>query len=508
LELHPPTQEVEIKAGPEGEGTSWSCAHGVARWYRDCGCTTGSQEGWNQAWRTPLRAALDFLRDQARVPFEEARGPLFKDPWAARNEYIYLVAGRGRGQEEFLARHTSHALQGQERIRALMLLELQRYCMLMYTSCGWFFADIGGIEATQVLKYAARAMDLLVEIGAASSRTRFLEILGEAKSNVPSQGSGADIFRRQVETLRMTPQRLAAHLAISGLQGLNGEQGQIGDFNYQRPTTRRGQQGRLTLATGQLKVQALAIGGEFDFNFAAVYFGGLDFYCVLRPHRDERTLSEATDRIWQQFASGSLLSILRLAQSEFGPDEYGLEDVLPDGRQQILEHVFGNLIDHFYDQYARLYEDNRQIINLLHESGFELPRELSVAAEFTLSHRFEEEIARQQGNRSPEAYAQAMQIAEEAARHGYQIEGPRARRAFEAMIESGVRLAVAEPTIPNLDTVTELLRLCRELRISPDLQRAQEAFYLALPSMKGGPQEHIAAFGLALGMSPKLTDHG
>ena len=58
--------------------------------------------------------------------------------------------------------------------------------LLMYTSCGWFFNDISGIETIQVLKYAARAIDLMEQLNLPSAREVFLEILSAAKSNRPS----------------------------------------------------------------------------------------------------------------------------------------------------------------------------------------------------------------------------------------------------------------------------------------------------------------------------------
>lgn len=197
LDQHPPEFEVEVKRGPNGEGTAWSCAHGVGRWRRDCGCH--GEPGWNQKWRGPLRTALDFLRDTAAREFEIVGGELFADAWETRNDYIDLILDEGRGREEFLHRHTRHALSLPDQVRALTLLELQRNAVLMYTSCGWFFSDISGIETVQILKYASRVVELMDELGLPSPRRRFLEILAEARSNVPALGTGADVFLRSAE---------------------------------------------------------------------------------------------------------------------------------------------------------------------------------------------------------------------------------------------------------------------------------------------------------------------
>jgi len=206
LEQFPPELEVEINNGDRGEGSSWSCVHGVSRWIRDCGCHTGGEPGWNQAWRGPLRAALDFLRDQAAVYFEATRSELFTDPWVARNDSISLVLDEFKSRERFLSEHAPGELIREQQQRALGFLEVQRNALLMFTSCGWFFSDISGIEPIQILKYAGRALDLMNQLGLPSARERFLEILAEAKSNRPELGNGADIFRRLVEPLKGRPE--------------------------------------------------------------------------------------------------------------------------------------------------------------------------------------------------------------------------------------------------------------------------------------------------------------
>lgn len=202
LDEHPPQFEVEINNGPEGEGTSWSCRHGVGRWIRDCGCHTGGRPGWNQRWRTPLRKALDFLRDEHAVHFEATRESLFSDPWRARDDSIELILDQYRSREAFLHDHAGRWMSTDEQWQALTHLELQRMLVLMYTSCGWFFNDISGIETIQVLKYAGRALDLMEQLGLPSVGGRFLDMLSAAKSNRPELGSGADIYRRFVEPLR------------------------------------------------------------------------------------------------------------------------------------------------------------------------------------------------------------------------------------------------------------------------------------------------------------------
>ena len=201
LDAHPPEHEAEILPGPDGLGTSWSCVHGVGRWFRDCGCHTGGQPGWTQAWRTPLRAAMDVVRDAAHAQLAAAGGTLFRDPWEARDDAVQLALEGRKAHERFFTRHAPRPLGDDERRRALTLLELARAALYQYTSCGWFFSDIAGLEAVQVMKYAGGALGLLQELGAPAPRGRFLDTLSQARSNVPGMGTGADIFRAYVEPL-------------------------------------------------------------------------------------------------------------------------------------------------------------------------------------------------------------------------------------------------------------------------------------------------------------------
>ena len=217
LERFPPEFEVEINHGQEGEGSSWSCAHGVSRWIRDCGCHTGGGPGWDQQWRGPLRAALNFLRDEAAREFERAGSELFQDVWEARNCYIQVILSKGLSRPSFLHSQATRTLSPREEKRAMTLLEMQRAALLMFTSCGWFFSDISGLEPIQVLKYAGRVIDLMNDLMLPSPRGRFLEILSGAKSNRPELGNGADIYRTLVEPLRSSlrsePQEMAGELS-------------------------------------------------------------------------------------------------------------------------------------------------------------------------------------------------------------------------------------------------------------------------------------------------------
>ena len=505
LEHHPPTFEVELQRGPHGEGTSWSCAHGVGRWRRDCGCHTGGQEGWTQAWRGPLRDALDFLRDHAARHFESTRGLYFKDPWEARDNYVSLVLDRTRSRREFLRHHAPRELPDRDRERALTFLELQRHALLMYTSCGWFYSDVSGLETQQILGYAARAISLLEELDLGSVRDPFLEILSAARSNILGMGNGADVYRRIEEVMPVSPARVAAHLSITGLIGADDAPAECAGYRCQKRVARRQQHGRLILSTGRLTLESIATGRTFDFAALSLHLGEMDFYAGIKGYPGDEPFAASTHRLWSRFTASSLPGLLRVAQEEFGDHEFGLEHVLLDTRQKIISSVFGSVIERLSQEYGRLYEDNQRTLEVLRGSCVELPAELRAVAEFSLGRQFEEEIRRQSGRTDPAAYQRAVDLAQEAARRGYRIDRSFAERLFDEMITETVRGAVTERSSRLVQSALSLHHLSRSLLLSPPLNRAQETLFFALQD-QSFVSEPLRALGAALGLSARILN--
>ncbi len=475
-----PTHDVEIDLGEDGLGSSWSCAHGVGRWFRNCGCHTGGQDGWNQEWRKPLRDALDYIRDEAQKLFEEHATKFFEDPWAARDDYIHILLDPGASRS-FFARHARTALSDDDRTHALTLLEMQHNAMLMYTSCGWFFADLAGIETLQCLKYAGRCLDYMKELNHTSCFLPFLEKLALAKSN--KGDNGAELYRKFVDSSRVSPRRVAAHLAINQLVDSVEREGELADYHYQIAELRQRAHGRLQLLTSRVHLENQSTGRRHEESVAALHLGGVDFYCVVRHDLELGTFLAAAERLWSQLSAASLPTLLRLASQDFGPKEYGLEQLLPGGAQQVSERVLGRLLRRFSEQYAFLYADHRRTIEMLQQAGFALPPELTAAAEFTLGRQLEQEILQQRESRDPNAYARAIEIAEEAHTRGYRLDPRIASQTFDSMIYSAVHTAVVHPTQENVQAALDLLGLAHRLRLGVNLDRAQERAYSA--ALKG-----------------------
>ena len=218
LKRFPPVDEVEIDEGPKGEGTSWSCSHGVGRWKENCGCSTGGEPGWNQEWRKPLRGALDLLRDELCQVFEREGEKIFQDGWEARRGYIGVILNRSPDAiKQFFDQYGAKGLDEKGRIKGLKLLEIQRHTLQMYTSCGWFFNDLSGIETIIVLQHAARAIQLAEELTGQGIEGKFLQHLSEAKSNLPEMGKGDQVYQRLAKPKWVTPEKVVNHFAITSL---------------------------------------------------------------------------------------------------------------------------------------------------------------------------------------------------------------------------------------------------------------------------------------------------
>lgn len=272
LKLHPPVWETEIQAGPDGEGTAWSCAHGVRRWKGGCDC--GKEGLFQLAWRLPLRAALNWLRDAALEVYKEEGPGYFKDIWAARNAYIsVLLEPGGDAADAFLREHSVRELPPAERVKAFRLLEMQRNTQLMFTSCGWFFSDISRVETVQNLKYAARAAELAAEFGFRGVDKGLASLLEMAPSNFTDYENGKTVYEQLARSEAVTPAQLAAFylkLALAGRLDKDLPDGRKFSWEILRETT----DGATRLARGRARLEAETLGESRSFSFLYARFGG------------------------------------------------------------------------------------------------------------------------------------------------------------------------------------------------------------------------------------------
>ncbi|HYD08553.1 MAG TPA: DUF3536 domain-containing protein, partial [Acidimicrobiales bacterium] len=481
LDAHPPTRQVQVHE------SAWSCVHGVGRWKDDCGCSTGGSPGAQQRWREPLRHALDLLRDHGREVFERRAPDVLRDPWHARDEYVDVLLG-DRTIDDFVNEHVVDA-DPTHTTDALTLLEQQRHAMLMYTSCGWFFWDLAGLETVQILRYAARAMDLLAELGETPPTDAFLEVLAKAESNQPGEGNGRDVWRRHVLPGRVDERRVVAHLALADLLGQREPSGAIAVFDVAPRTHVHLDRGNVALCAGTVDVVHRRTRRRTTHTYAALHLGGLEVTGAVRAGE------ASVDAIKRAFERGErVTTLLRSISDEIGPFEFGLEAALPDAADELVASASHQLEDVFGAGYERLFDEHRATFRSLAVAGYPLPDELRVAAEVAFDRRLTAEL-------DDGSHESAIAVAAEALETGVRIDAPRPRAALATRLESTVRDAVAGDA-DAADAALVLLRLAAALGIVLDLRRVQELVYDALTKHLGSqPPTSLALLGAAIGLA-------
>jgi alpha-amylase/alpha-mannosidase (GH57 family) len=386
LEKFPPQYEAQII-----ENTSWSCAHGVERWRSNCGCNMGPRPGWNQEWRRPLREALDWLRDAIAPMSEKAAAPLFENIWAARDAYISVILDRNSATTaRFLASQATHELSKEERITALKLMEMQRHAMLMYTSCGWFFDDISGIETVQVIAYAGRVLQLAAEVFGDEGRKlekQFLDLLRKAKSNVPEHENGAVIYQRQIKPMEVGLEQVAAHYAISSIFTSYPDEAELFCYSIRRLTYEVVTSGRGRLLFGQARIASQITQEPETVIFAVVHFGDQNITAVVK--RFDPSVAEEYAGFVQRARSAVIgadfPALIRLFDQIFNGKTYNVLSLFKDEQRRILKLILNSTIAEVESSLIAIYEDHASLLQFLAQTGAPSPPSLNLAATFAVN---------------------------------------------------------------------------------------------------------------------------
>ena len=422
LKRFPPVYEVEIDEGPKGEGTSWSCAHGVGRWKEDCGCSTGGKPGWNQKWRKPLREALDLLRDELSVVFEKEGEKIFQDGWEARNGYIDVILDRSPERiKNFFERYGLKGLNEKERARGLKLLEMQRHALQMYTSCGWFFADLAGLETVLILQHAARAIQLAEELTGQEIEKKFLRRLSEAKSNLPEMGNGDQVYHRLVKPRWVTLDKVVNHFAISSLfDGGDGEK-KIFSYRVEKIHYEKLEKEEDVLVIGQVRVTSDIIPEPKEFLFGLIPSKKEVFRTWISEAKDILSFEKLRERGIEPLKRGEE-DMAKVLTSLLGNQILTIQDTFKEERQTVFQRLIQREFDEHCQIYADLFDRRRQTVEALSREGLEIPEEIRVAAEITLSNRLFQEISELKKDfKTTSERGEIDRIIEEAKEHGYHL---------------------------------------------------------------------------------------
>jgi alpha-amylase/alpha-mannosidase (GH57 family) len=388
LEKHPPTHEVQIH-----EQSAWSCSHGVRRWMEDCGCNSGGHPGWNQGWRTPLRQALDWLRDQIAPLFEQKAGELLRDPWGARNEYITVILDRAlENRAKFIAAQAKRELNDAEQTQVFKLMELQRHAMLMYTSCGWFFDEISGIESVQVVQYAARAIQLAQDLFGQDLEPGFLEIFQGAKSNLPENGDGRRIYERFVKPAMIDWPKAAAHYAISSIFQQYAPRTRIFSFEVEDEDRHLLTSGKTRLAVGRVRIMSEITQESHVLSYAILYMGEHNVTGSVRQFEGAEAYDKMLQEIKAAYEASDFPETIRVMDRHFGAVAYSLKSLFKDEQRRILDEIMASTREDLEGRFRLITERYEPLVKFMQGSGLRPPAALETVFDLVLHEDIRREI--------------------------------------------------------------------------------------------------------------------
>jgi len=448
LERHPPDHFAEIV-----ENSSWSCVHGIERWRANCGCNSGGRAGWNQEWRGPLRSALDWLRDTLAPLYEQKAAPLLKDPWLARDEYIRVILDRSpENLAKFFAEHATHPLQHCEQVAALKLLEMQRHAMLMYTSCGWFFDELSGLETVQVIHYAGRAIRLAEEVLGQPFEAGFLERLAAAKSNIPENGNGKQIYEKQVRPAFVSTDQVAAHYAISSLFETYGERTRVYCYSVEREDYSLEVEGKHRLAIGRARLSSEITTETHTLSFAVLHLGDHNLAAGVQPFEKLEQYENLKKSLTESFSRADTTGAVQTLTELFSNNTFSLRTLFRDEQRKIVDVILNESLATAAAAYRNIYENQAPLIRFLHALGIPVPSAFQSAAEIALNSQLRQALEREE----PDTDSIQSYLKEAAASH-VKLDVPGLEYAVRNRLEREARQFAAQPT--NIEVVQKFRKL-------------------------------------------------
>jgi hypothetical protein len=466
LSLNPPEDETEII-----ENSSWSCVHGIERWRSNCGCNSG-KAGWHQLWRKPLRDALDWLRESVSEIFIREAIKVVKDPWKARNEYISVVLKRNEDNTKRFLK--DHALSDAHPNQILRIMEMQRHAMLMYTSCGWFFDEISGIETIQVMQYACRVIQLANQICNEDLELEFIKKLGEAPSNVSTYETGDEVYKKLVLPSRTNLQRVGMHYAVSSI--FEDEPESLTIFNYSNYNEAfiKKEAGEQKLVLGITKVKSLVTRSEKKFAFAVIYLGKHNIIGNISLDMEPDKFASMQFRMVKAFEEGRLGEMIGLMQTYFGPDKYTIWHLFQDEKRKILDMISQESMAELETSLRRSYNRDYPLINALSTNDIPIPPAYKTTFEYVLNADLVRIFQSDKIN-----IKEMERIAAEMDRWSLKIEDPGklSRMAGESIYKELKRISSERENVRRIQRLNRMFPILKKFNLEPNLHKTQNLYF-------------------------------
>jgi hypothetical protein len=292
----------------------------------------------------------------------------------------------------FLKKHATHDLDAAERVRALKLLELQRHAMLMYTSCGWFFDELSGLETVQVLHYAGRAIQLTREAVGQDVEAPFCERLRNAKSNIPEYGDGEKIFKKWVAPAVITADKVAGHYAVSSLFETYGEKTRIYCYTVERQAYGVETEGRIRLAVGRGRIRSEITTEELALSFAILHLGDHNITGGVREFHDEQRFSELRTKLNDAFMKADTAEVIHILDEQFHRSTFSLSSLFRDEQRRIIGIILKDTVASLSGSFRKMYEDQAPLIRFLNSLAVPVPDTLRSVAAIALNSQLQQAL--------------------------------------------------------------------------------------------------------------------
>jgi len=485
LEKHPPVHEVEIV-----ENSSWSCIHGIERWRDNCGCNSGMHAGWTQAWRKPLREALDEVRFSAISQYEEGAGKYLRDPWRARDDYISVILDRSETNvDDFFRRHAVRELAKEETVRTLKFLEMQRNAMLMYTSCGWFFDEISGIETMQIMQYASKVIQLAGELTGASLEPDFMDELESSPSNVYENGLKPYVLF--VKPARVDLLGVGTHYAISSVFHEYPRHAKVFCYTVESEEYEVRESGRKKLVSGKARIISDMTRDEETIFFAVLHLGFHEITAGVKRFTGDDAYPLMKKEAFQVFDSEDVAPVMKIIRDHFGENIFSLSHLFRDEQRKIIRQILQLSYEGIDASCRDIYNNYREIISFFQSFNIQVPKPFKISSEHILNRDLkrifqEEEIDTVRLN----------EIVSEISKWSLDLDKTTIGFVASSKTTSLMEKLADRPEDTSLiDKIENTLKLMSTLPVELDLWKAQNIYFSIGKKLLKPPKDKIATGG-------------
>ncbi len=487
LKKYPPQYQVDIK--PQ---SAWSCAHGVGRWFEDCGCSTGAQLGWNQKWRKPLRDAFDYLRDELIKLCSAAGASYYKDFWAARNDYVEFILKRDKKTlDKFFKKHACKKLDDVEKVKAVKLMEIQLNAQLMYTSCGWFFAEISGIETTQILKYALYAMELASEFSDNDYETKFLSILNKAKSNIKDFGTGKDVYEKFVKPASISVSQVASQWAFSNKFSPDGGLDKIFCYDVKKLSVKTFEEKCATFDVGHIELVSNVTFEKFNAMYIIVETQAKEYYAAVKLLDSKDEFAKTKKECVEFFSLCETMDILKKLEEFSGNRLFTTKDILIDKRKVILEKILNFRLEKMEQVHKDLYEELKVPVERYMDLGMDIPDTFRVSAKYTLLHSLKDELIKAVNYTDSKSTTRIKEIKATADRFKISLNKPDIQAILSDKLMIIISDLAQEMNLKVAKNALGLLNIIENLAMDLNINEVQNLFFDLIYSKAAILIEHL-----------------